>query len=129
MFGDPLFQIEHLLRTVLLSGFQNSPGSLKSTEMGSKFHGSDGLSKRNCLQEPIYTRSREWQIVLIFNTGKGKHGSVAQCDWGINRQLLNLSWYGRFQVFEYHTENLNIFKSYMRSLFDRFYLFKDLTHQ
>ena len=36
MFTGPLIQIKlHLLSTVILIGFQNSPGALKSTEQGS----------------------------------------------------------------------------------------------
>ena len=73
MFTGPLFQINtHLLSTVLLSGFQSSPGVWNplSKAVPGKFHGSGGHSNCNCLQDRAnFHWSHRWLIFQLFNTG------------------------------------------------------------
>ena len=63
----PLFRIKlHLLSTVSLSGFRSSLGTFNKALTG-KFHGSDGHSKHNSLQNRAnFYMSRVWQIVPIL---------------------------------------------------------------
>ena len=71
IFSSHLFQIkQHLLSTVLLSGFQSSPGVLKlSKAVLGKFHEYGRHSKCSDLQDRAkFHNSRAWQIVLILNT-------------------------------------------------------------
>ena len=72
MFTGPLFQIKlHLLNTVLLSGFQSSPGAWNplSKAISGNFNRSGRHSKHKYSQERAnFHRSQSWQIVLIFNT-------------------------------------------------------------
>ena len=70
--GNSFWRKLHLLNTVLLSGFQSSPGELwnplTKAEPG-KFYRSVRHSKCNCLQDQVnFHRSRTLKIVLIFNT-------------------------------------------------------------
>ena len=70
MFTGPLFQTNlHLLRTVLLSGFQSSweLWNPPSKAIPGKFLGSGGHSKRNCVHyRANFHSSRAWQIVLVL---------------------------------------------------------------
>ena len=70
--GNSFWRKLHLLNTVLLSGFQSSPGELwnplTKAEPG-KFYRSVRHSKCNCLQDQVnFHRSQTLKIVLIFNT-------------------------------------------------------------
>ena len=71
MVTGPLFQTKlHLLHTDLPSGFLSSRelSNPRSKAIPGKFHGSDGHSKHNYLQDLAnFHRSRAWQIVLSFN--------------------------------------------------------------
>ena len=73
MFTGPLFQINtHLVSTVLLSGFQSSPGVWNplSKAVPGKFHGSGGHNHCNCLHDRAnFHRSHGWLIFQLFNTG------------------------------------------------------------
>ena len=72
MFTGPLFQIKlHLPNTVLLNGFQYSPGALKSLSKAvlGEFDRCGWHSKQSCLQGwANFHRSQAWQIVLVCNT-------------------------------------------------------------
>ena len=85
MFKGPLFQFKlYLLSIISLNGFQSSRDlwNPMSQAVPGKFHGSDGHSKRNYLQDRAnFHTSEAWQIVPIFNTAIVSNNVVISLIW------------------------------------------------